>query len=141
MEEGFQKPCGTTSFCAGSGWRATRRTGRGGGRGRVGEREGVGAAVAEEVGVEARGHAADVDPSARAGVRPVGAGAGGGGDVEEEEEEQREGIGHFGEWPTEGESRGGGRVTEATGFVDVDGGGADFTVLVKSRYLGSCYLS
>ncbi|KAK8445486.1 hypothetical protein SEVIR_9G334650v4 [Setaria viridis] len=77
--------------------------GRGGRRGRVGEREGVSAAVAEEVGVEARGKVADVDPAARTGVRPVGAGAGGGGDVEEEEEEE-EGIGHFGEWPTEGGS-------------------------------------
>ena len=42
---------------------------------------------------------------------------------------------------TEGENRGGGRVTETTGFVDVDGGGADFTVLVNSRYLVSGYLS
>jgi len=68
MEEGFQKPCGTTSVCAGSGWRATRRTGRGGGRGRVGEREGVGPAVAKEAGIEARVHVVDVDPTVRAGA-------------------------------------------------------------------------
>jgi len=64
--------------------------GRGGRRGRVGEREGVGPAVAEEVGVEARRQAADVDPPAYAWVRPVGAG----GDAEEGEEDE-EGINHF----------------------------------------------
>jgi len=71
MEEGFQKPCGTTSVCAGSGWLATRRTGRGGGRGRVGEREGVGPAVAKEAGIEARVHVVDVDPTVRAGAAPL----------------------------------------------------------------------
>jgi hypothetical protein len=68
-----------------------------GGRGvRVGEWEGVGAAVAEEVGVEARGQAAYVDPPSCAGVRPCGVGgAGQGGDAEEGEEDE-EGIHHFG---------------------------------------------
>ena len=70
MEEGFQKPCGTTSVCAGSGWRATRRTGRGGRRGRVGEREGVGPAVAKEAGIEARVQVVDVDPAVWAGAAP-----------------------------------------------------------------------
>ena len=85
MEEGFQKPCGTTSFCAGSGWRATRRTGRGGRWGRVGEREGVGSAVAKEAGIEARVQVVDVDPAVWAGVAPrCRHGGGGGGDAEEE---------------------------------------------------------
>jgi hypothetical protein len=67
---------------------------RGGHGGRVGEREGVGAAMAEEVGVEVRGQAAYVNPPSYAGVRPCGVdGAGQGGDAEEGEEDE-EGIHH-----------------------------------------------